>query len=29
VLKFLQAGNPLSVRWNKPRTVGLSVSYNW
>lgn len=29
VLKFLQAGYPLSVRWNKPRTLGLSVSYNW
>jgi iron complex outermembrane receptor protein len=29
VLKFLQAGNPLSVRWNKPRTFGLSVSYKW
>lgn len=28
VLKFLQAGYPLSVRWNKPRTYGLSVSYN-
>jgi iron complex outermembrane recepter protein len=29
VLKFLQAGYPLSVRWNKPRTFGLSVAYNW
>ena len=29
VLKFPQAGFPLSVRWNKPRTYGLSVSYRW
>lgn len=29
VLKFQQAGYPLSVRWNKPRTYGLSVSYSW
>jgi hypothetical protein len=29
VLKYLQAGHPLAARWNKPRTYGLSVSYNW
>ncbi|WP_116811635.1 TonB-dependent receptor [Steroidobacter cummioxidans] len=29
VLKFFQAGYPLSSRYNKPRTVGLSVTYNW
>lgn len=29
VLKFLQAGYPLSVRWNKPRTFGVSFSYKW
>lgn len=29
VLKFTQAGFPLSARFNKPRTYGLSVTYNW
>jgi hypothetical protein len=29
VLKFFQAGYPLSSRFNKPRTCGLSVTYNW
>lgn len=29
VLKFQQAGYPLSVRYNKPRTFGGSVSYRW
>lgn len=29
VLKFLQAGFPLSARYNKPRTYGLSVTYSW
>ncbi|MBX3564042.1 MAG: TonB-dependent receptor [Sphingomonas sp.] len=29
VLKFLQAGSPLSVRYNKPRTIGLNASYRW
>lgn len=28
-LKFLQAGFPLSARWNKPRTYGISASYSW
>jgi iron complex outermembrane receptor protein len=29
VLKFTQAGYPLSVRWNKPRTFGVTASYRW
>jgi iron complex outermembrane receptor protein len=29
VLKFMQAGYPLSSRFNKPRTYGLSASYRW
>lgn len=29
LLKFNQAGYPLSVRWNPPRTFGLSASYKW
>ncbi|MEP9358366.1 TonB-dependent receptor [Sphingomonas sp. KR3-1] len=29
VLKFMQAGYPLSVRYNKPRTIGVSVSTRW
>ncbi|WEK43894.1 MAG: TonB-dependent receptor [Candidatus Sphingomonas colombiensis] len=29
VLKFMQAGYPLSVRYNKPRTFGGSVAYRW
>jgi iron complex outermembrane receptor protein len=29
VLKFTQAGFPLSARWNKPRTYGLSATYRW
>jgi iron complex outermembrane receptor protein len=29
VLKFQQAGFPLSVRYNKPRTFGGSISYRW
>lgn len=29
VLKFTQAGAPLSVRYNKPRTFGLNMSYRW
>ncbi|RYY27127.1 MAG: TonB-dependent receptor [Sphingomonadales bacterium] len=29
VLKFMQAGAPLSVRYNKPRTIGLNASYRW
>lgn len=29
VLKFTQANAPLSARFNKPRTYGLSVTYNW
>lgn len=29
VLKFLQAGYPLSVRYNKPRTFGINMSYRW
>jgi iron complex outermembrane receptor protein len=29
VLKFQQAGYPLSVRYNKPRTFGGSVGYRW
>jgi len=29
VLKFTQANFPLSARWNKPRTYGLSASYRW
>ncbi|VWX55058.1 TonB-dependent receptor [Novosphingobium sp. 9U] len=29
VLKFQQAGYPLSVRYNKPRTFGGSISYRW
>lgn len=29
VLKFMQAGSPLSVRYNKPRTIGVSVSTRW
>ncbi|HUD27581.1 MAG TPA: TonB-dependent receptor [Novosphingobium sp.] len=29
VLKFQQAGYPLSVRYNKPRTFGGSVAYRW
>ncbi len=28
-LKFQQAGYPLSVRYNKPRTFGGSISYRW
>jgi hypothetical protein len=29
VLKFQQAGNPLSVRYNKPRTFGGTLTYRW
>jgi hypothetical protein len=29
VLKFFQAGFPLSSRYNKPRTYGLSATYSW
>ena len=29
VLKFQQAGFPLSVRYNKPRTFGINMSYRW
>ena len=29
VLKFMQAGFPLSVRYNKPRTIGVSMSTRW
>ncbi len=29
VLKFTQAGYPLSVRWNRPRTFGVSATYRW
>ena len=29
VLKFMQAGFPLSARYNKPRTVGVSFTYSW
>ncbi|HVY80360.1 MAG TPA: TonB-dependent receptor [Steroidobacteraceae bacterium] len=29
LLKFTQANYPLSARFNKPRTYGLSVSYRW
>jgi iron complex outermembrane receptor protein len=29
VLKFTQAGYPLSVRYNKPRTIGINLSYRW
>jgi iron complex outermembrane receptor protein len=29
VLKFQQAGYPLSVRYNKPRTFGGSLTYRW
>ncbi|MDF7775376.1 TonB-dependent receptor [Sphingomonas sp. AOB5] len=29
VLKFTQAGYPLSVRYNKPRTFALTVGYRW
>lgn len=29
VLKFMSAGYPLSVRYNKPRTIGISASTRW
>jgi len=29
VLKFTQLNYPLSVRYNKPRTVGVTLSYRW
>jgi iron complex outermembrane receptor protein len=29
VLKFTQANFPLSVRYNKPKTIGLTVGYRW
>jgi hypothetical protein len=29
VLKFNQAGFPLSARFNKPRTFGLNAAYRW
>ncbi|NYT42401.1 TonB-dependent receptor [Sphingomonas sp. R-74633] len=29
VLKFMSAGYPLSVRYNKPRTMGVSMSTRW
>lgn len=29
VLKFTQANQPLSARFNKPRTYGVSASYRW
>lgn len=29
VLKFTQAGFPLSARFNKPRTYGLTATYRW
>jgi hypothetical protein len=29
VLKFTQANYPLSVRYNKPRTWGVNLSYRW
>lgn len=29
VLKFLQNGSPLSVRYNKPRTIGVNASFRW
>ncbi len=29
VLKFMSAGYPLSVRYNKPRTIGVSMSTRW
>lgn len=29
VLKFMSGGYPLSVRYNKPRTIGVSLSTRW